>query len=82
MKETKYPPKGGVKNCKFRKGDIVKHPGYGIGIVYTTWAWWLITDSIDVKFKSDSGIGTITGIKELKLVKRREKVKKWWEYLP
>lgn len=71
----------GVKNCKLRKGDIVRHPDYGIGVVVATWAWYLIKGHIDVNFSEDQGTGTITEYKKIKLVKKRENVKTWWDYI-
>lgn len=74
------PNNGGVKNSKFKKGDVVKE-GKRIGMVITTWDWFLIDGHIEVRFLDNQGTGSITDEKGLKLVKRREDIKEFWNFI-
>ena len=71
----------GVKKSPFRKGDLVRQGSTRIGMVLETWAWYLTPNHIDVRFKGGSGTGSIVDIKELKLVRKREDIKKFWNYI-
>lgn len=75
-----------IKARGLRTGDVVKRKckwtkEWEFGIVGEIDAWWLLENTIEVFFPSESNRrGTVTHYDDLKVALKREEIKKnWWE---